>query len=384
MFPKLINFELFYLNGNHTQEELENKKFQLIAEEIKLTDSTEIVGLLLTDGFIYIKNSDFVKTMRKISEYAEQNGIKKITLLTGMCEDSGDFLKNNGIDVNIEFFNFSHWMVAKGYEHNPASPKWNSTADKFLFLGGVPSRNNRITLLSKLYDAGLLSQAEWSFFPPWTTQDQEWCRKALSHYSDSQYQAFLNFASRTVDDKYNKAKDYSRLSGSELKKNNIYKETYLSNVGYVNPTIFSNTLFSIVSEGNAYPPADNFRFLTEKIWRSVANHHPFILVGYRDQIEFAKNLGLKTFEQYFLVPDYYKIDNDIERLDCIVKNVHYALSTFNSRAAEINTDVEHNYQLFCKIFDYSTRQIAKYSAEDVEQFFNHSGWSQLIRIPDVN
>lgn len=384
MFPKLINFELFYLNGNHTQEELENKKFQLIAEEIKLTDSTEIVGLLLTDGFIYIKNNDFVKTMRKIGEYAEQNGIKKITLLTGMCEDSAEFLKDHAIDFEIEFFNFTHWMVAKGYEDRLTSPKWNSTADKFLFLGGVPSRLNRITLLSKLYDAGLLSKAEWSFFPPWTEKDAIWCRQALSHYSDSQYQEFLNFTNRAVDDKYDRAKNYSRLAGYELKKNNTYTETYLSDVGYINPAIFSNTCFSIVSEGNAYPPADNFKFLTEKIWRSVANHHPFILVGYREQLEFAKSLGLKTFEQYFSVPDYYKMDNEIERLECIVKNVQYFLSTFQNKANEINGDVEHNHQLFCKMFDESKHQISKYSVEDREHFFNHSGWSHLIRIPDVD
>jgi hypothetical protein len=111
---------------------------------------------------------------------------------------------------------------------------------------------------------------------------------------------------------------------------------------------------------------------------------PFILAGYQEQVEFAKSLGLKTFEQYFLVPDYYKIDNEFERLDCIVQNVQHFMSTFNNRAAEINTDVEHNHQLFCKIFDYSNRQIAKYSVEDREQFFNHRGWAHLIRIPDVN
>ena len=384
MYPKLINFELFYLNGEHTQEDLENKKLQLIFEEIKQSGATEIVGLLLTDGFIYTKNDNFLKSMRKIKEYASQHSIEKITLLTGMCEDSGNFLKNNGINFDIEFFNFTHWMVAKGYENRPASPKWNSTANKFLFLGGVPSRHNRITLLSKLYDAELLSRAEWSFFPPWTAQDQEWCRQALSHYTNEEYETFLNFSNRTIDDAYNNAKDYSRLSGLELKKNNTYNETYLSNVGYIDPNIFSNTVLSIVSEGNAYPPADNFRFLTEKIWRPIANRHPFILAGYQEQVEFAKSLGLKTFEQYFLVPDYYKIDNEFERLDCIVQNVQHFMSTFNNRAAEINTDVEHNHQLFCKIFDYSNRQIAKYSVEDREQFFNHRGWAHLIRIPDVN
>lgn len=384
MYPKLINFELFYLNGEHTREDLENKKLQLIFEEIEQSGATEIVGLLLTDGFIYTKNDNFLKSMRKIKEYASQHGIEKITLLTGMCEDSGNFLKNNGIIFDIEFFNFTHWMVAKGYEHNLAAPAWNTSADKFLFLGGVPSRHNRITLLSKLYDNALLDQAEWSFFSPWTKQDQEWCREALVHYTDSQYDTFLNFADRAVDDSYDKAKDYSRLSGTELKKNKIYNEPYLSNVGYINPKIFSNTMFSIVSEGNAYPPADNFHFLTEKIWRPIANRHPFILVGYREQVEFAKSLGLKTFEQYFLIPDYYKIENELDRLDCVVKNVQHFMSTFKNRINEILSDVEYNHRQFSKIFDQSKQQISKYSEEDREQFFNHSGWSHLIRIPDVN
>ena len=384
MHPSLINFELFYLNGDYDQLDLETKRFQLIKEEIDNSKSTEIVGLLLNDGLLYIKNQIFLETLRSIKKYIDQTTKQKLTLLVGMCAESSSYLENNDIDVGIEFLNFPHWMVAKGYEHRASSNIWNHSADKFLFLGGVPSRYNRIILLSKLYDAGLLDRAVWSFFPPWNENDRVWCRNALGHYTDDEYQIFLNFANKKIDDVYDRAKDYSRLSGKELKEKNIYQERYLKDVGYIDPAVFSGTLFSIVSEGNAYPPADNFYFLTEKIWRSVVNRHPFILAGYPEQVKYAKKIGLRTFEDYFLISDYYLIENEHERLDAIVENVRHFLSNYSHYISDIRNDVEYNYNVFWEIYNTSQQHIQRYSLDDQRKFFDHCGWAHLIRIPDVD
>jgi hypothetical protein len=383
MYPKLINFELFYLNGCYNQTQLEEKKLELILKDIDSVESDEIVGLLLTDGFLYANTPSFLKSIDKIIEYSKFKKIKKFTLLTSMCENFTPFLKDNAIDCKVEFFNFSHWMIAKGYEYSPSSNHWNYNSQKFLFLGGVPSRHNRITLLYKLYTAGLLSRAIWSFFPPWTDSDKQWCRSALSACNDTEYEEFINFCDRSIDTLYNEAKEYSKLTGVELIEKDIYNKEYLKNVGYINPIIFKETAISIISEGNAYAAAKDFRFLTEKTWRSVANHHPFILVGYREQVEYAKSLGLKTFEQYFAIPNYYKIVDEVERLEAAVINVKEFLSNYHKRIDDINKDVEHNYQLFVDIFNNSKDLISAYSPEDRKQFFDSSGWSQLIRIPDV-
>jgi len=383
MYPSLVNFELFYLNGYYDQKQLEEKKLELILKDIDAAESNEIVGLLLADGFLYAKNDYFLNNLKQIIEHCKLKNIKKLTLLTSMCENFESFLKNNNIDCEVEFFNFSHWMVAKGYEHSASCDSWNCDSQKFLFLGGVPSRHNRITLLYKLYNRGLLNSAVWSFFPPWTDSDKQWCRSALSMCNDIEYDTFIKFCDRSIDTLYHEAKDYSTSNGTELIEREIYNKDYLKNVGYINPDIFKDTLISIISEGNAYAPADDFRFLTEKIWRSVANNHPFILVGYREQVEYAKSLGLKTFEQYFVNPDYYKIENELERLDAVVHNVENFLIDYRQHLVSIQKDVEHNYRLFSEIFKNSKSMIEQYSPEDRTQFFDRSGWSQLIRIPDV-
>ena len=53
-----------------------------------------------------------------------------------------------------------------------ANSSLSDSTGKFLFLGGVPDRLNRIWLLYQLYNRGLLPHAEWSFFPPWTSEQK--------------------------------------------------------------------------------------------------------------------------------------------------------------------------------------------------------------------
>lgn len=382
MNKKCINFELFYVAGSDDRKVIENKKVELIEQEINLTTSDQIIGLLLNDGLLYSKDDWFLTSLEKIYNHALQKK-KKIKLLVGMCADSASYLKSHGIDIEVEFFNFSHWMVAKSYEARVSAKRWNNASNRFLFLGGVPSRNNRIVLLSKLHEAGLLSHCDWSFFPPWTDDDKKWCRNSLSHYSDLQYNNFIDFVDRRIDDVYWKSKEYSKLNGSELKQRNIYETQYLNDVGYIDPGIYEKTLFSLVSEGNAFPPADNFSFLTEKIWRSVANKHPFILVGYPEQYLYAKRIGLKTFENFFDFPNFYLIDDELERLDKIVHNTKNFLKDYSMFVSDIQKDVDHNYKLFNEIYKKSKKQVSEYSAEDQKTFFDHTGWAHLIRIPDV-
>jgi hypothetical protein len=85
MYPKLINFELFYLNGCYNQTQLEEKKLQLILKDIDSAKSDEIVGLLLADGFLYANSPSFLKSINTIIEYCKFKRIKKLTLLTSMC-----------------------------------------------------------------------------------------------------------------------------------------------------------------------------------------------------------------------------------------------------------------------------------------------------------
>jgi len=384
MKTKVINFELLYIDGEQSIDKLVEVNYKTIIDEIShavTQGHTEIIGLLLMDGFLYKDNDLFFQMMKRVQEHADAVGIKKITLLPGMCENFKNKLELNEINFDIRFFDFTQWMIYNSYRDSIDSIKdWNSMSDKFLFLGGIPSRYNRIILLNKFYKSKMLENSIWSFFPPWTEDDIRWCRSALADCSDIEYENFIKSCSRSIDNRYEETKNYSKLNGKELINSNIYKKSWLKDPGFMDHKIFQDTCFSVISEGNAYDPAKDFYFLTEKTWRTVANKHPFIIAGYPEQVIYAKQRGLKTFEDYFLIKDYYLIDNERKRMQAVVKNTKYFLENFRSKENEIRIDIEHNFNLFLSIAKENINTVNSFSKEDAEKYFYQKGFSHLIRI----
>jgi len=382
MTVKVINFELLYIDGKQSAETLAEKNYQIIEKEMSESNADHIIGLMLLDGFLYKDNETFYKTMHMVQSYASKIGVKKVTLLSGMCEKF-EKLKQNGIYFDIEFFDFMQWMTAQSYAERQENVTWNHS-DKFLFLGGIPSRKNRINLLYKFYKQGLLANAEWSFFSPWTDDDKEWCRNSLYNISNREYTKFLDYCDKGIDILYSDAKDYSKLNGRELKQQRMYDKQWLRDPGFIDPLIYNRTCFSVISEGNAYYPATDFNFLTEKTWRAVINCHPFIIAGYPEQVQYAQSRGLKTFNEYFLIKDYHLIENEDERLDAVVKNTAYFLDTYEQFAESIQADITHNYNLFKELTLSSKNQISKYSINDQDNYFYKKGFGHLVTIADQN
>jgi hypothetical protein len=316
-----------------------------------------VYGLLLMDGFLYRNPETFPVEI-------------PVKLIAGMCEHP-DHL----------YLNYYHRIVYNSFK-NTQLPKWNSDSKSFLFLGGVPSRLNRINLLSKFYDSNMLDNAVWSFFPPWTDADKIWCRTAMLHYTDEQYLKFLSTCEQRIDDRYEESKNYSRISRKEWDEQDTYNQPWVNDLAWVNPQIFADTVLSIVSEGNAYDPATNYSFLTEKTWRAVAMQHPFVFAGYPEQFDYAKSLGLCTFEQYMLIKDYAYITDEDKRLDAVVVNTKYFIDNYNQYNNEIGKDIEHNYSLFMELFKKDNKLLNSLAITeyDKEQWFNQTGFSHLLKI----
>jgi hypothetical protein len=169
---------------------------------------------------------------------------------------------------------------------------WNHNATKFMFLTGVPNRPNRIGVIKSLYEKNLLhTKSIWSFFPPWTDDDKLWCRTYCNDYTDDQYENFLKECENKIDYRYAEAKDYSKLNGKELKERELFKSDLVETSGHVDLEMFTESLLSIISEGP--PDGNQYEFFTEKLWRTIINNQPFILVESAERINYAKSLGLK-------------------------------------------------------------------------------------------
>lgn len=376
MKTKLINLELLYLNEKNISNKLLTDTCRKLALE-EMQDAKDkgydsVVFLLLIDGFLYKDNQDFIDTVKILKKNANRIGLKDIVFMPGMAEKFD-------IDEKIVFFDYYVWMIFQSYE-NIKTKNWNKNADKFLFLSGQPARVNRIYLTSIFYKKGLLKKNLYSFFPPWTDEDIKWCKNCLG-YTSEDYDRFISDCQESFDTLYDEAKNYSKLDGPGIIREKIYEKAWVKDPGLLNLDFFSNTSFSIISEGNAYYPAKDYYFLTEKTWRAVINKHPFILAGYKEQVLYAKERGLKTFENYFDIKDYYLIEDDKERMKAVVHNTEYFMQNFYKHIDQIQRDIDHNYDLFFNIVKQNQEILKSFEIDDIEKYFISKTWINLIRIP---
>lgn len=395
MKAELVNFELWFTyDEEHDQDKLDQLNIDLVIADIKEAIATKnvdcIIGLLLVDGFLYKDNDRFYSILKKIYQEGTQLGIKKFYLMPGMCSDYQTELDQRSLHYEILNWNFPVNQMYQSYKDKlDQVPNWNPDADKFLFLGGVPSRPNRIGLMSKYYDTELLNRGKWSFFPPWTEEDQEWCRNHLSHYTTDQYNAFLQYCDRAVDEKYAVSKDYSRVSGKEMADRDLLDSPWLNDCGWIDPNVYRTTSVSIISEGSCYPPAVDFEFLTEKIWRAVINNHPFIVADHPDRFTFMKQVGLRTFEEYMKVPNYATLLDEDTRLNTVVTNTQYFLDNVSKHKDQIFEDIKHNRNIMFDILKKDNKLVSwmrtelAVTADSIEKWLMAKDFKTYIRIPKI-
>jgi hypothetical protein len=361
----LVNFETFFVP--------DDQKLQVILKDIYQAISkgaNTIIGLLLADGFLYYKNRDKL-LLDQIQSKCNELGVQLI-LLPGMVDTADTSIEViSGFDYNIHitYNSYINRLNQLGV--------WNTLADKFLFLGGVPNRPNRIGLFEKYYRAGMLKQSVYSFFKPWIDEHAVWCRDYLKEYSDSEYEVLMDHA-RGIDDLYENNKRYG-LEGYD------YDNDWFSDPAWIDPSVYDRTLFSVVSEGQPTDDQLDSRFVTEKTLRVFVQRHPFILAANPDMANHIRSLGFKLFNEYLLHPDYLMIDDENVRLNCVVENTKQFLSTYKDNVDNIKLDIEHNYQQFLKIGKENQIKLneiqSKYNItdNDMNKWFNKKGFSHIIR-----
>jgi hypothetical protein len=353
MKSKLINFEYF--------PAIESDTYNRITHDIALAASsgyTSVIGLLLADGFLY-KHNDIWNTLHnKIVSYSNSIGID-ITIVSGMSHD-------NAVNCKTIPFDFYLHTVWNSYKDTSLEP-YNPNTGKFLFLGGVPDRPNRIGLLYTLYNEGLLTNAEWSFFPPWTLGQKENCLQyfpSTKHYYD-----FVKFAERKVDELYDSSKTYGTGEtpiGTD----------WTNDSAWIDPTIYASTSLSLISEGHPGDDNNNSKFLTEKIFRVFVQGHPFLLAANPTIFNYIKELGFKTFEDYFPIRDYATDISEEVRLKKLVENLKY----FVSNSIDCIQDIEYNKKHFYKLAKENAKILATLDAtkEEIDFYFNRKGFGHLL------
>ncbi len=383
---KIINFELLWdITDNPWPI-----KLKLISDDMRKAAEEEcnlIVGIMMVEGIRPIDNPEFLTFMNSLESLGKEIGIEEIILVTGSSEK----FKNINVSHKLYHVNCNLIIAYNSYKNLLSTlPYYNPINKQFLFLTGIATRPNRIGLLSKFYDNNLLENSIWSFFYPVTDGDRQWCRNYLSHYDDSEFKKFITNCQRSVDDRYTEYNKFQRddfQNQTDINWLDIRHTEFCKNETFVDPEIFRDTAFSVISESTNYWN-DNFNFVTEKTWRTIIHRHPFIFAGHPDQFMYLKNLGFKTFEDYMKIKDYCYIKDENTRLDAIVENAKDFLINHKKYSENIQKDVQYNFSLFLSLANEELKNLKtlmlSYGVDmkDVEHYFDCTGFDHLIRIPN--
>ena len=122
-------------------------------------------------------------------------------------------------------------------------------------------------------------------------------------------------------------------------------------------SFYDITLLSVVTETRFYL---NDVFNTEKIYKPIANRHPFIVVGPAKTLENLHNMGYKTFSDYF-DESYDDIEDPVHRMFKITTLCRKINEWPKDKKEDFYYDVmhitEHNFNLLKSIYKFPRKNI---------------------------
>lgn len=299
----------------------------LQALDVITKDKTVILFDMFENSYINAQESIVIRTLQN---ELERRGLRHFIVLDGLY-DNHQIEKNK----NIIFFNWGlihtyHSLIIKGHSY---STEYSSGDNKGLFLIGKPDKPHRIGLLKKFYESNKLDSILWSLNVN-DSLKQKIKDDYFSEYTSEEFDKFIVNCTKTLDYKF---------TGSVF-----------AHIGFPYDTaLYQNTRFSIVSEtwatgytaneGNIDRP-----LITEKTWRAIANHHPFIMLGPQYNITWLDNKGFDTFTEY--MPILYNNISDLDRrMQAIVTNAFHFSKINKNVESRLRNIVKHNHELFLRL-----------------------------------
>jgi hypothetical protein len=175
-----------------------------------------------------------------------------------------------------------------------------------------------------VFNRGLISCGE--------IHDKENFLSALNHYN----QSYLIPA----------AKEVCKLAPIELDLN-LRTNNPASNIHEIH---YNNTFISLIPETHY---EDGILFRTEKIYKTLAVGHPFIVFSCSGFLKSLKELGFKTFDQW--IDESYDNEPDwITRLNLITNEIKklslYSIDKLHEIRNEMHEVLIHNKTLFKRLY----------------------------------
>jgi hypothetical protein len=259
---------------------------------------------------------NYVQTLA-LQQYIHDRDMQFCVLLNWFTQYTNESMP--GIDVD-----YIDFMLLKTV-YNNARPADFQHRPGILFLIGKPDRPHRAPLLYKFFEQNTLHHVTWSLTVPAVLENT--VRELIPNASDQQWQQFLS------------------LQGSpdNAKVMVLGNSIHIAHGFQTNPTLFQQTQVSLISE-SAWDCANDPTAIrvTEKTYKAIDNHHPFVIAGPPGTLARLKSMGYRTFEQYLPFPDYDRQLDADQRLEMVYQNI-LALNNQMVESNAIAEDVAYNY-----------------------------------------
>lgn len=229
----------------------------------------------------------------------------------------------------IDYFLYRTYREVVEFKQCAAAYRWPCDQKKFLFLTGVAGKIHRIRLLAKLVDQGLIDHCQWSL-------------RVLMNDSITRAGIHRCVPEMTVAELDNFLVQYQREPDDICANSDTHRYGGYGGLPY-DVTLYTKTVFSVVSESKF--EHTNYPWITEKTWKPILNHHPFIMAGDTNTLCQLHRMGFVTFEKFLPVTDYDTITDPEARLNAIVTNIRYWTEHIADHADEIDRCVLHNKKL---------------------------------------
>jgi hypothetical protein len=213
----------------------------------------------------------------------------------------------------LQVMNWPFVMVASSYHYANCSPaqgldleqfkKTESTIRKNHFLFKIRNlRQHRLTLLYKMANEGLLEKTDWSCLTPVRYNASE-----VKHVSDT-----YNF-----DLDSDIIASLCALLPRSLESEPTISHSSVSAWTDSHTTAHKDSYMYICTETFVH---GEYKSLTEKVFKPIANFQPFVFVAYPGALSLLQSLGFKTFSP-FIDESYDNEKDEVVRLQLIYKEI---------------------------------------------------------------
>lgn len=242
----------------------------------------------------------------------------------------------------LDYWAYSVYKETKIKHTYSTTYRWPQDSRKFLFLIGKPDKPHRLRLLWKFFQQSLDQHAVYALHLPENLPIlYSKCHNILADLTQLEFDNFIKTCRRDLDDIDYIVNDLS------------FQSIDLHHMKY-NVKLYTDTAFSVISESDFFGSKVK-PHITEKTFKAIVNHHPFIVAGDTGTLDILHRYGLVTYEQFLPIPNYNQLEEIEEKLDAIVTNVKHWQQHIYDYRDEIDEITSYNKWVLKKLY-YSNRR----------------------------